>query len=226
MLLRFPVKHRCRGRHALALDKKSSRIIDASRSTETPAERPTLDLATDNHHSAGILFLCDHLRTAYCEAPMSDAIASGDSHKPITSRKVKSLGMRPSIRQIVLERKPNASNDRKKISSQNVPMAKAPGATEFKDEFVLRTIHAREAQGFTQEQLAHLLGVSQPKYSKYEGRTPLPHYLIERFCLACRIDENWLFTGRGKGPAMPIAKLAPDGTIKKRRKRTKPARAA
>lgn len=217
MLLRFPKRPR---RHALALDKSERTTIDAKPSTDTPDARPRSDFTTGSHQSEGILFLCAHLRTANGEAPMSKAIASGEGHSPITSRKVVNLGMPGKIRHIVLGRKPKVSHDDKNHSDDNTAMPKEPGATKFKDDFLARTAAAREAVPFTQDEIAEVLGMSQPKYAKYEKRTPLPHYLVPRFCLACRIDHAWLFTGKGKGPMMPVARLA-EGEIKPKRKRTK-----
>lgn len=217
MLLAFPKRP---VRHALALDKSVRATIDAKPSTVTPDARPRSDLATGNHQSEGILFLCAHLRAAKGEAPMSKAIASGEGHNPITSRKVVNLGMPGKIRQIVLGRKPKLSHDGKNRSDDNTAMPKEPGATKFKDDFLARTAAAREAVPFTQDEIAEVLGMSQPKYAKYEKRTPLPHYLIPRFCLACRIDHAWLFTGKGKGPMMPVARLT-GGEIKPKRKRAK-----
>ncbi len=42
---------------------------------------------------------------------------------------------------------------------------------------------ARMGAGFTQEELAKKLGVGLDAYKKYESRSPLPPYLIARFCL-------------------------------------------
>jgi len=75
-------------------------------------------------------------------------------------------------------------------------------ATEFKNAFAKRTKQARIAAGYSQEDMATLLGMDQPKYSKYEKRSLLPHRYVEPFCLAARIEERWLFTGKGRGPAV------------------------
>lgn len=76
-------------------------------------------------------------------------------------------------------------------------------ASQFKDAFTARTKAARKARGFTQEQMADLLGMPQDRYKQYEGRTPLPHFLISRFCLITGVDVEWMFTGRSAAAAAP-----------------------
>lgn len=69
-------------------------------------------------------------------------------------------------------------------------------------EFLARTFAAREAVGFTQEQMgARLGGMSQDHYKQYEIRSPLPHHLIHPFLETAKISFEYLFTGRAEGPA-------------------------
>ncbi|WP_425283183.1 helix-turn-helix domain-containing protein [Methyloceanibacter caenitepidi] len=67
----------------------------------------------------------------------------------------------------------------------------------FRDQFAARVRLARERSGYSQAEIATLLGIKQSAYSKYEGArqppTLMPHHLIPRFCLACRVDVEWLF---------------------------------
>ncbi len=64
--------------------------------------------------------------------------------------------------------------------------------------FVARTRQAREYAGMTRAEVATMLGIKAPTYHKYENRTPLPHYLIERFCVLVRCNVEWLVTGQGR----------------------------
>lgn len=81
------------------------------------------------------------------------------------------------------------------------PMAKAqPTDAEFREEFIERTKRAREASGYTQEQMAGFLGIDQGRYKQYETRSALPHVFIAKFCLLCRCEVHWLLTGLGKEP--------------------------
>ena len=69
-----------------------------------------------------------------------------------------------------------------------------------KAAFIARTRAARVARFETQQQICTLLGLSQGTYKSYETRSPLPLWLIPRFCVACGVDIEWLLTGEGKGP--------------------------
>lgn len=96
--------------------------------------------------------------------------------------------------------------------------------SEFRAAFKRRTALAREARGYTQEQLAELLNTTQGSYQKYEGRSLLPHHLVERFCLLCGIDSNWLLTGKGRAPTQ-VAPVDADAATPLRR-RGRPRKAA
>ncbi len=84
---------------------------------------------------------------------------------------------------------------------------------EFNRQYCLRIKQARGEGGFTQETMAKALGIPKERYAKYENRSPMPAYLLERFSLITRADIAWLITGRR--PVMPLATMtavAPDGT--------------
>ena len=53
---------------------------------------------------------------------------------------------------------------------------------QFNEAFCTRTRELREATGMSQIEMAGALGVSAEAYRKYEKRSPLPHYLVIRFC--------------------------------------------
>lgn len=68
-----------------------------------------------------------------------------------------------------------------------------------------RTQRFRKERNLTQQHMATLLGVPVDRYRKYETRSPLPHYLVERFCLIvdCTMDELLLGTPRkARKPAL------------------------
>jgi hypothetical protein len=44
--------------------------------------------------------------------------------------------------------------------------------------------------------MATALGVPAERYRKYEYRSPLPHYLIERFALIVGRDIEFILTGK------------------------------
>jgi transcriptional regulator with XRE-family HTH domain len=76
------------------------------------------------------------------------------------------------------------------------------GSKDFRSEFSGRVKLARESAGYTQEEMASLLGISQTTFSKYEGAraSVMPTELQGKFALICRISLHWLITGRGDGP--------------------------
>ena len=71
-------------------------------------------------------------------------------------------------------------------------------ASTFAAEFIARTKQARNQSGYTQTEMATILGISQGRYKQYETRSPLPHEFIPAFCIATRVNEHWLFTGHAR----------------------------
>jgi DNA-binding XRE family transcriptional regulator len=53
----------------------------------------------------------------------------------------------------------------------------------FNERFISAVKIARIGAGFTQVEMARKLSINLDAYKKYETRSPLPHYLIARFCL-------------------------------------------
>lgn len=133
-----------------------------------------------------------------------------------------SLVMSESLRHFVLTGKDPVSRDCEAGRAENVFMAKDQAKSAYKTDFIRRTKEARKARGYSQEELSELLGIDQPKYSKYETRSYLPHDLIPRFCLACGADPAWLFTGKGR-MTMPPALPRESATKRAPRKRRKAA---
>jgi hypothetical protein len=66
----------------------------------------------------------------------------------------------------------------------------------FNDAYIRRIKTLREALGWTQEEMATALGVPLDRYKKYETRSPLPPYLVERFALIVRREPCFVLTGK------------------------------
>lgn len=67
---------------------------------------------------------------------------------------------------------------------------------QFNEALIARTHRLRNERGWTAQQMATALGVPAERYRKYEYRTPLPHYLIERFALIVGRDIEYILTGK------------------------------
>lgn len=67
---------------------------------------------------------------------------------------------------------------------------------QFDEKLIARTHRLRKERGWTAQQMAIQLGIPAERYRKYEYRTPLPHYLLERFALAVGRDVEYLLFGR------------------------------
>lgn len=78
---------------------------------------------------------------------------------------------------------------------------------EFNRDLVKRVRELRKSRGWTADQMATALGVGVDRYRKYESRTPLPHYLIERFALIVGRDIDYVLTGRSGHTLVPVALL-------------------
>jgi transcriptional regulator with XRE-family HTH domain len=63
----------------------------------------------------------------------------------------------------------------------------------FTQDYIRRTKQAREESGYSPEEMADFLNLKFDTYLKYEYRTPLPRYLVPRFCSLCRVAVGWLF---------------------------------
>ena len=66
----------------------------------------------------------------------------------------------------------------------------------FNDNICARVHRLRNERGWTAQQMATALGVPAERYRKYEYRSPLPHYLIERFALIVGRDVEYVLTGK------------------------------
>lgn len=77
-------------------------------------------------------------------------------------------------------------------------MATSNAELAFNQEICARVQELRVAKGWKQEQMAVALGVPVERYRKYERRSPLPSYLMERFA-SSRIVA-WSICLRGSLP--------------------------
>lgn len=161
--------------------RRSRAASRAKRSAVKPALRAISVCKIGDHHSAGILSLCGHLRTAATPAPISPASASGVSHKDTTSRKFSN--MTELLGQPVLEIKGNSSLDGLIMAGQTVPMT----TDEYRAYLIEFGERLREARaGRKQTLIAKQLGVDQSGYSKWErGEREMPLYLVPEFCELC-----------------------------------------
>ena len=66
----------------------------------------------------------------------------------------------------------------------------------FNEALCARVHRLRNERGWTSAQMAMALGVPPDRYRKYEYRSPLPHYLIERFALIVGREVEYVLTGR------------------------------
>ncbi len=108
--------------------------------------------------------------------------------------------------------KDNVSNDFQRPDWQCAAMATWGPEQEFNEAFIRRVKRLREERGWTAEQMAIALGVPAERYRKYEYRTPLPHYLIERFGLQVDRDVAYLLTGKAAVPETRSPRLVRTGT--------------
>lgn len=91
----------------------------------------------------------------------------------------------------------NMSHDANIWAGHNVRMAKENEETLFNRGFFDRVRWAREKKmGWTAEQMATALGIPAERYRKYEKRTPLPPYLIQKFALITNVSIDFLLTGK------------------------------
>lgn len=67
---------------------------------------------------------------------------------------------------------------------------------QFNDALCARVHRLRNERGWTAQQMATALGVPADRYRKYEYRSPLPHYLVERFALIVGREIEYILTGK------------------------------
>ena len=83
-------------------------------------------------------------------------------------------------------------------------MSDEPNEFVFNSAYCERVKAAREAKGWTAATMAIALGIPAERYRKYETRSPLPPYLIERFCLVAGVEPHFLVTGKRNPGSLPL----------------------
>lgn len=201
---------RLRQRHVrTSAISREAKAVKAAAVNLASAARPVASTAA--HHSAGILLRWPHLVTAVTGAPTSAAMASRDGHRSIMDRNEVKSDITPFIGQSVLNRKDILALDADLCLGHTVRMTESETETEYKQQFIQRVAQSRIARGMKQWQIAEAMGIPQDKYKQYESRSLLPHHMIGRFCIICRVEPEWLVTGRGQKPIQPL-KMAPPET--------------
>lgn len=76
------------------------------------------------------------------------------------------------------------------------PMADDEPRTVYEDAFRERIRRARKAAGFTQKDVGEFLGIGTENYKKYEGRSPMPNYLLEKFCRLTHANPIYVLFGK------------------------------
>lgn len=75
-------------------------------------------------------------------------------------------------------------------------MAKDPTAGEIRQHISARLKRARIDADLTQKEMAEKLGIPEPRYAKYENRSPIPAYLVPRVCEVLGMTSWYLLTGK------------------------------
>lgn len=92
--------------------------------------------------------------------------------------------------------KDNVSRANPWAVGKNRLMATSNAELTFNQELCARVRALRDAKDWSQEQMATALGVPVERYRKYETRSPLPSYLMERFALITDCTVEHLLTGK------------------------------
>lgn len=74
----------------------------------------------------------------------------------------------------------------------------------FNNEYCDRVKRFRGETNMTAEEMAKLLGVPPDRYRKYESRSPMPVYLIAKFCRIVGCDLEHLILGKPRERLKPV----------------------
>lgn len=77
-------------------------------------------------------------------------------------------------------------------------MADTSDEALFNNAYCQRVRDLRDERGWTADQMATALGIPPDRYRKYETRSPMPAYLVERFALIVGRDVEYVLTGKAK----------------------------
>lgn len=104
--------------------------------------------------------------------------------------------MRLTIGHIVQGCQDTVSQDRRTIRKYPPRMVIDNEEAQFNDRLCARVHRLRNERGWTAQQMATALGIPAERYRKYEYRSPLPHYLLERFALIVGRDVEYVLFGK------------------------------
>lgn len=76
-------------------------------------------------------------------------------------------------------------------------MAKDQAERDFNAAYKDRVKRLRKARFDSAEEMAKLLGIPDDRYKKYETRSMLPLYLVEKFAIAVGQDPLFVLFGKG-----------------------------
>lgn len=82
----------------------------------------------------------------------------------------------------------------------------------FNNAYCGRLKRFREETQMTAAQMAELLGVPADRYRKYESRSPLPPYLMEKVCRIVGCDLEHLLVGKPRERTKPLIVARKTGT--------------
>lgn len=78
--------------------------------------------------------------------------------------------------------------------SDHLGMAKTD--SDLRGRYIKRVKELREKRGITQQEMADLLGIPLERYKKYEQRSALPAWHLDRFAAIVGKDIGFVITGR------------------------------
>ena len=82
----------------------------------------------------------------------------------------------------------------------------------FNNGYCDRVKRFREETGMTAAAMAELLGIPADRYRKYETRSPLPPYLVGKFCQIVGWDVEHLVLGKPRERMKPLIVARRTGT--------------
>jgi hypothetical protein len=129
------------------------------------------------------------------------ALLGGDVVNQFPRKRI--FGHAPMIGQIVQDVKPNVSKDIGTGWRHIGCMATTPTESKFNEALVNRVKRLRQERFSAAEDMALALDIPADRYRKYESRSPMPHYLIERFALIVGRDVEFILTGKLKPSRAP-----------------------
>ena len=74
----------------------------------------------------------------------------------------------------------------------------------FNNEYCERVKRFRGETNMSAEEMANLLGIPPDRYRKYENRSPMPVYLISKFCRIVGCDLEHLILGKPRERLKPV----------------------